>query len=164
MDEDAQALLMVDKLEHGLYIQQEFHARGFRIPIVCGQTTASQRSKLRNKGAWVDDSWVIDNPNQVRAFRRRYELGEEKYVIGTKTLGTGADFVHLSMIVYASSMASRIEQLQTAGRGMRLGGSEKTIVIDCMDDFCDAAASRSHKRLREARKQGWEIELDSART
>jgi superfamily II DNA or RNA helicase len=155
-----QALILVDKLEHGLYIQQAGIAAGISIPVVCGRTNDAQIKKLGRHGAFRENSVVIDDVDAVEEFRAAFGRGEHRVAIGTAALMTGADFPRLSFGVYASSMTTTIAQQQSAGRQMRRSpGKEHATMIDFYDVFCPRAFDRTKTRIRNARSEGWNVEI-----
>jgi len=162
-DPEAQALFSVDKLEHALFVQHLMHEKGFRVPILCGKVDPRRRNRLKADGIWIDEiNWVIDHPGAVFKFQQEFMRGEQQYAIGTSMFGTGLDFVHLGFIVYASSIQSSIQFLQTGGRGMRLSENKRrTVVVDTRDFFDHRAEARSVARFKEAESEGWEAELVS---
>lgn len=155
-----QALILVDKLEHGLYIQQAGMLAGLTIPVICGATNATQVKKLERHGAWREESVVIDDVDDVAEFRKAFGRGEHRVAIGTAALMTGADFPRLSFGVYASSLTTAISQQQSAGRQMRRSpGKESATMLDCYDVFCPKAFDRTKSRIRGARSEGWNVEI-----
>jgi len=155
-----QALSLVDKLEHGLYIHQAGIAAGLTIPVVCGRTNDTQMKKLGRYGAFHDNSVVVDDVDDVEAFRAAFGRGEHRVAIGTAALMTGADFPRLSFGVYASSMTTTIAQQQSAGRQMRRSpGKESATMVDFYDVFCPKAFERTKTRIRNARSEGWNVEI-----
>lgn len=155
-----QALLLVDKLEHGLYLQQAGIAAGITIPVVCGKTNDNQMTKMDRRGALREDSVVIDDMNEVEKFRADFGRGVHRVAIGTAALMTGADFPRLSFGVFASSLTTAIANKQSGGRMMRRSpGKETATMIDCYDVFCPDAFNRTKTRIRHARSEGWNVEI-----
>lgn len=62
--------------------------------------------------------------------------GKEAIIIGsTGTMSTGINIKNLHNIIFASPTKSKIKTLQSIGRALRIGDSDKAVLYDIVDDF-----------------------------
>lgn len=114
------AIIFVNKIEYGETLSRELN-----LPFIFGESKKSER-----------DSVIQDfNENKIDAF------------ISSRILNFGVDIPVVDMIVLAEIYKSKINVLQSIGRGTRLSdGKKDLIVVDFFDD--DGSYLKKHSKQR----------------
>ncbi len=152
---DAQILVMVDTYDHAYALAKELP----EYAVVTGEPDAKRIKKLRKAKLLGDDQEVCTKQMREK-YRKDFESGKLRKAIATKIWKQGVDFQDLQVLVRADGLASPIHSCQVPGRLSRLGNEvrkEKGILIDFMDTFSPNYQGYSFARLREYRKNGWDI-------
>lgn len=153
--EDAQALIMVDTIEHAYRLGQLLPD----FAIVSGEPTPTRLRKLIDKGVITADQ-TICTPKLRQEYRKRFEANDLKRAIATKVWSKGVDFKELRVLARADGLASAIDSGQVPGRLSRLPGQTDKpfgLLLDYLDKFSDNLRGRSVRRIRVYNKNGWPI-------
>jgi superfamily II DNA or RNA helicase len=157
LDDEDQILVMVDKTEHAYILGQYLP----EFKIVHGPIDQKRINQLLKNGAMLP-SQEICTPKLRDKYKTEFENFSLKRVIATRVWEKGVDFRDLRALVRADGLASPMAANQIPGRLSRLGKKREKaygIFIDIMDNWSRKLKSRSKTRLREYKKNGWDIEL-----
>jgi len=91
---------------------------------------------------------TMDSDVRQKALRD-FENGDLKVLIATSILDEGVDIPNIDVLIMAGGGKSSIKTLQRVGRGIRLGGSGKLIVVDFADFHNHYLLEHSLQRLRD---------------
>jgi superfamily II DNA or RNA helicase len=151
--DDEQVLVMVDTIEHGLFLRKEMP--GFTF--VYRPPSKEDWEMYRRMGLVGADEEPISRKAQDSA-ADDFRSGKLTKVISTGVWKQAVDFPDLSVLIRADGGGSGIGSIQIPGRLSRLSdGKDKGILIDFNDDFDAWPQTRSLKRKGFYKKQGWEI-------
>lgn len=153
---DSQILIMVDTYVHAYALAQYLGD----YTVVTGEPDDKRIKELIDLGV-IDKDTEICTPKLREKYRKEFESGKLRKAIATKIWKQGVDFQDLQILIRADGLASRIHSCQVPGRLSRLGdkvSKEKGLLIDFMDTFSPDLQGRFMKRLREYRRNGWEID------
>jgi superfamily II DNA or RNA helicase len=84
---------------------------------------------------------------------RDFEQGDLKVLIATSILDEGVDLPNIDVLIMAGGGKSSIKTLQRVGRGIRMGGSGKLIVVDFIDFLNNYLLEHSLQRFRDYRDE-----------
>lgn len=156
-DQNLQILIMTKTLEHAVGLLTELP--DFKI---CYSTNRTQKiSKIISKLPESISSRITLNKKELLEMQERFSRGEEKRIIATYVWSTGVDFRHLNVVIRADAAASRTKSIQIPGRACRRipGVKENALVIDIFDRIDATYTRRSELRVRQYRKNGWEVSI-----
>jgi superfamily II DNA or RNA helicase len=126
------ALILVQHIEHGLAIQEEFEKKNLYCRFLCGDDTSEER----------------------RSAIKDLKEGRSAFLIATTIFDEGIDIPEIRTLILAGGGKSEIRGLQRLGRGLRLAeGKDKLRVVDFMDYTTNIL--KKHSRMR---KMIWERE------
>ncbi len=145
-----QVLIMVDKVEHGLFIRNAWLPEW---PIVHGPVQHEQISAFQNLGILPNKSWLC-TPDKRERYRQEFEAGKMRFAIATGVWSQGVDFRHLDVLVRCDARSSSIPNTQIPGR---LSRGKTGLLVDFQDSFDDRFKRRSSSRIRDYRAKGWSI-------
>lgn len=93
-----------------------------------------KRVKNGRKIFFIHGGTDVDEREQIR---RIMEVERDAIIVGSVgVLSTGTNIVNLNNIIFASPSKSKIRNLQSIGRGLRISDSKKsTTLFDIADDF-----------------------------
>lgn len=92
--------------------------------------------------------------------QKDFESGKLKKVIATGVWNTGVDFTKLRWLIRGDAMASTIQAIQTPGRLSRTSdGKYVGMLVDFLDSFDPTLEGRSKKRIRQYKKNGWDVQI-----
>jgi superfamily II DNA or RNA helicase len=154
--EDAQILIMVDKIEHAFLLGQLLPD----FMVVTGDMDKARYWKLRNQGVILEGQRTCSKDWRAHCLRE-FEANRMKRVIATMVWKQGVDFRDLAVLVRADGLASKINAIQIPGRLSRLGKETvktRGILVDFFDEFSKRLKARSYSRLRVYKSSGWDIE------
>jgi superfamily II DNA or RNA helicase len=128
VDQDLQALVLVDRIEHGNLLKKMFEDK----KVDCEFTSGKEEKDFRIK--------VLD----------RFRQGKIKVLVSSPILNEGVDLSCIDVLTLAGGGKSSIRTLQRIGRGLRKG-KNKTIlhVIDTIDNTHKYLLEHSLKRLED---------------
>lgn len=84
---------------------------------------------------------------------RDFESGDLRVLIATSILDEGVDLPNIDVLIMAGGGKSSIKTLQRVGRGIRLGGTGKLIVVDFVDFLNNYLLEHSHQRFTDYRDE-----------
>lgn len=149
--EDEQVLIMVETVEHGMYLKRLLPDFTF----VYGKLHHDEYINYVHQGFTKDPELKTKDRDTLK---KQFASGELKRVIATGVWKQAVDFPQLSILIRADGASSMIESTQIPGRLSRIAdGKEKGILIDFIDGFDSWAASRARKRIGLYRKKKWTI-------
>lgn len=155
MGEDAQVLIMVDKIEHAYLLGQLLPD----YTIVTGALDPAQAAKFQARGVLAPGQELCTP--QLRDQRRlAFERGELRKAISTRIWRQGVDFRDLQILIRADGLSSIIDAAQIPGRLSRLGRTitkDYGLLVDFYDMFSRNLEYRSKKRLAVYKQNKWEI-------
>jgi superfamily II DNA or RNA helicase len=152
--DEEQILILVKTAEHALFIRHflpEFSIVHSGIDnekwqkfLKLGLVNAEEKKTL----AKVDTEQMKEDFRECRL----------KKVIATTCWKEGVDFPKLAVVIRADGMSGSIPAIQMGGRLSRIAdGKGKGILIDFIDDFGNTYLRRSEQRMRNYKKNKWEI-------
>lgn len=147
---DKQTLIMVDKVEHALFLKRYFLPEW---PIVHGSVQAEQIKTFQSLDLLPDTNWLC-TPDRRDAYRQRFESGRMRFAIATGVWSQGVDFRHLDVLVRADGRSSPISNTQIPGR---LARGEAGLLVDFDDVFDERFYRRSASRTASYKGKGWKI-------
>jgi superfamily II DNA or RNA helicase len=150
--EDEQCLIIVETVEHLLYLMQ-------LLPdfIPCYATTSNRftRNRELSKG-FTEAEKIIKSHGGRKELERKFRNKEITRVIATKVWSESVDFPELSVLIRADGSASKNMDIQVPGRVSRLSeGKHCGIVYDFIDKFSKVFYRRSYSRFLNYKKAGW---------
>lgn len=150
---DPQVLILVATVEHAFRLK-------LLLPdfvVVYAGLSKDQHERLSALGLLPPNYKALTRIEREQMLRD-FEDGVLHRVIATGTWGEGVDFVHLDVLANLSGERSPITTIQWAGRNSRLS-AQKTfgLVIDCNDAWDNWAEGRADARVREYKRNKWEI-------
>jgi superfamily II DNA or RNA helicase len=158
--EDEQLLIIVDKVEHALYLKKLLPS----YPIVFSSMSNANLRRAVQRGDFGHVEGIDANGNMrdswVGKCKREFEAGTLKRAIATSIWNTGVDFKHLAHLIRAEGLGSTIQSIQTPGRLSRtLDGKAHGHLIDFIDSFDDRLLARSKKRMKQYKDMGWTVNV-----
>jgi len=120
-------LILVKKIDHGKTIMSMLEEKGIKAHMVCGDTK-------------------IDDRNHVR-----YELEKSGGNVVVATVGvysTGVSIKRLHCVIFASAGKSKIQTLQSVGRGLRKHQSKKKLQLYDFAENLKFSSSHLKKRVK----------------
>lgn len=153
LPDDPQVLVLVETLEHALYMKQALPD----YELVYANADVRDLNDFGNSGM-LPEGFVPLTDRRRKELLQQFEEGTLRKVIATGCWGTGVDFVQLDVLVYASGSPSEIQTTQWPGRNSRIReGKEFGLIVDCTDRFDNWGRRRALMRVRNYKKHGWEI-------
>lgn len=145
---EEQVLVMVDTLEHAIYLHQE-------LP----EFQVVHYGKVEEDAvvAGVDIGKYALSRKEADELRRRFERGELMRAIATGVWKEGISANQLAVLIRADGSPSPILSQQIPGRLSRLSaGKDKGVLIDIYDKGDPWMQRRSEGRVAVYRKVGWQ--------
>lgn len=153
-DDATQVLVMVDTIEHAIYLQQ--HLPEFQL---CYGNMETERLETYKRQGLVDETVAPLALQDRQRMMEAFMVQDLKKVISTHIWSTGVSFDALSILVRADARsASMITDEQLPGRTSRIhsaSGKEKGIVHDFLDEFDEGFKRAAQGRGRNYRKRNW---------
>lgn len=147
--QDAQTLILVDKIEHALVLKQ-------LLPdyvLFHGDIDEARVTKLSRQLGDVRE--LLMSQSQRAAMLGRFESGELKRVIGTAILGTGVSANECQIVMVAGGSGATIAFRQSIGRASRKSeGKTHAVAIVPVDSFHRSYRARALKLVASAKKEG----------
>lgn len=150
LSENKQVLIIVDKIEHALFLKSKFLPSW---PIVHGLVTREQIQTFKAMKLLTNEK-ILCTPEQREIYRRMFESGKMRYAIATGVWSQGIDMRHLDVLIRGDGKASRIPSTQIPGR---LSRGKSGILVDFLDIFDERFRRRSNERIKVYKEKGWEI-------
>lgn len=146
--DDEQVLIMVETLEHALYLHKQLP--NFQVVYYGGEI---------RKIYGIPDAWKYKKDSKALAkMRKDFSSGYLKKVIATTSWREGVDFPKLAVLIRADGITSSISSTQIPGRLSRLSsGKDKGILIDFDDNWDGWSKGRAAARMATYKKIGWPI-------
>jgi len=154
--EDPQILIMVDKIEHALRLQQLMPD----FTVVTGESDDRQLDRLAKRGGILEGQRTCTRKERA-AYKEQFSAGTLRRVIATFIWSKGVNFLDLDILVRADGTSSSINSVQVPGRLSRLGSDgqkQKGLLIDFNDTFSPDLQARSRNRFKVYRQNGFKIE------
>jgi hypothetical protein len=153
---DDQVLVMVDVVEHAVYLKQVLPD----FELCYATVDAEKYAQYIRQGLLPDDFTPLRMQDRAQ-MQRDFESQTLKKVISTRVWGTGVSFDRLQVMVRAdASSASEIGDEQLPGRVNRVAsGKPFGILRDFRDEFNRTLNGRAKRRRANYNKRGW-IQID----
>lgn len=154
--EDDQVLVLVDRVEHGMYLSKFLP----EFTLVYGSVSDEDMARYKTLGV-LPEGFKSLKAKDKESLKESFKEGKLKKVIAT-FWHTGVDFPALEAVYNISAGASPILTTQKGGRGSRtFVGKEFATVVDVVDMLPDAAAvftTSARRRASQYKSLGWEQE------
>lgn len=152
--EDMQVLIMVDTVEHAVYLRR--HLPEATLCYSDGSVNAGRHASYVNQGLMASDEQMTKDRRMelLHAFETRAEM----CVIATGVWSTGVSFNSLNVLIRADAGDSKTAHIQIPGRVCRVdpnSGKQSGLVIDFTDTWDDKFARRAINRRRAYEQRGW---------
>jgi len=150
-----QVLYLTETLEHAAHLGKRLPG----VPLIYAGVTPDRLAGLIQNGL-LPEGHFPPSSKQLDEYRRDFESGKLKKAIATKVWGTGVDFTHLRILVYASGEPGKIPVTQWGGRVTRTEvGKACGYIIDCQDTFSSWTTERARARMRVYKSHKWAVSL-----
>lgn len=136
------SLVLVQKIEHGETLLNLLTKCGINTKMVCGETKLDERNEIRKEMEKIEGQVIVAT---VGVF------------------STGISIKKLHNIVFASPGKSKIQTLQSIGRGLRLHNTKKKVMIFDISENTKYSSKHYSKRKSYYKKndfQFFEKEID----
>ena len=157
---DEQVLILVDTIEHGLYIRKLLPE--FTFVYAQNGLSVEDRFRYENKKLMTADDPIMTSKLRAQ-YESDFESGKLKKAIATGIWNQGVNFHKLQVLIRADAGGSPIGDTQLPGRVCRLSdGKAYGVVHDYRDQFDEGLERRAHSRRRNYAKHGWkQIDVDA---
>ena len=150
--EEEQVLIMVDTVEHGMYLKRHLPDYTF----IYGTMAPDELDRYVAQG-FTENNKLL-KPKDKDRIKNAFAEGTLRKVISTGVWKKAVDFPLLSVLIRAEGAQSTIDSTQIPGRLSRIAeGKEKGLLIDFIDGFDPWAADRAMKRMRLYKKKKWNV-------
>lgn len=132
--EGKSVLILVNKIDHGLYQQYAFKKIGIKVPFICGDTSTEERTKAKE------------------------DLISKKLmcVIVSTVWKEGINIPTLDVCINAAGGVSEISTLQGVGRSLtKAEGKKEAIIVDVFDKCHHYLIRHFGERISLYMEQGW---------
>lgn len=146
-----QVLIIVDKVEHALFIKSQFLPEW---PVIHGPVQAEQIKTFKRLGLLPNGPRDLCTPEFRDRARTDFECGRMRFAIATGVWQQGVDMRHLDVLIRADGAVSPIVSTQVPGR---LSRGEAGLLVDFDDVFDEKFRHRSDARFRHYKGKGWDI-------
>ncbi len=153
--DNPQILIMVDKVEHALRLQQLLPD----FALVHGDLNDDDRIEALTLSGALAPGQKLCSPKDRKALKQAFTDGTLRRVISNKVWSKGVNFPDLNYLIRMDGSGSDIHSGQIPGRLSRLGsGGDKGrgFLIDFKDKFSRDLANRSEKRFATYRRNGFQ--------
>ncbi len=124
--------------------------------------TASKWNKDKNLGRtilFIDGSVSVKKREEIRVYMESHD--DAVLFASYGTFSTGINIVNIHNVMFASPIKTKIRQLQSIGRGIRMSIDKSVCVLyDIYDDFNRDNFSKKHFRLRMKTYESENLEFD----
>lgn len=154
-DDDEQVLILVQTLEHAVYLHQHLP----HFTMVYGQASDNAEAIegfIRNK--MLPDNYRPVTADQRLAYKKQFEQNTLKKVIATDIWSTGVSFNQLGVLIRADARGAGNLDEQGPGRVSRIhpeSGKESGLVYDMFDFFDSGLKRKAQERSRNYARLRW---------
>lgn len=126
-ENDKNTLILVKKIEHGETIMSMLQEKGVKCNMVCGDTKINERNDIRHN---IEKS------------------GGNVVVATVGVYSTGVSIKRLHCVIFAAAGKSKIQTLQSVGRGLRKHDSKKKLQLYDIAENLKFSKDHLRKRLK----------------
>jgi superfamily II DNA or RNA helicase len=131
-------LVLVKKIEHGKQLQNDLEALGCKVDFICGEMKINDRTDIR-QGVENDEGRII--------------------VATTGVFSTGISIKKLHSVIFAAAGKSKIQTLQSVGRGLRLHPTKNKLILYDVSENLYFSERHLNKRLQYYNNNEFNVEI-----